>query len=60
MYDAGLKQTQIARHYKMSRNTIKSIIRRSKQCTTGAATTIAQRNGRKPKILTENYERGRT
>ena len=32
------------------------IFRRSKQCNIGGTTTIAKRNGRKPEILSENYE----
>ena len=56
MYSAGLTPSHIAKHYKMSRNTAKTIIRRSKQVPIVTSNTIGKRNGRKPKLLTENYE----
>lgn len=52
MYKAGLKQAEIARYYNMPRNTVKSIIRRSKQT---SDTVVIKKVGRKPKLLPTNH-----
>ena len=52
MYKAGLTQTEIAHYFKMSRDTVKSIIRHSQQYSTNS---ITKKNGRKPKLLSEQH-----
>ncbi len=48
MYNAGLKHGEIVRYYKMSRDTLKGIIRRSKQKNT---TANLKKVRPKPKLL---------
>ena len=55
LYSAGSTLSHISRRFEISRNTVKTIIRHSKQLSSATTYTIEKRNGRKPKILPENY-----
>ena len=56
IHSAGLTPSHIASHYKMSRNTLETIMKLSKHDPTATTHTIRMRNGRKPKIIPDSYD----